>query len=167
MRNPTGTTRRCARSTTSDGFLNTGDGRRHTTGAQPLVIRRNDSKRQGTLLSGYSKREKHLPFTIAASGGCERARTEISRFAARARRDVNAQDEMRFDVYDTMKDLNKNGCRILIPASICHVRRITPRRLSPSRHTGRPAGRRPPWRPRTGPAGPPRRSGRRRSSRRH
>jgi len=41
-----------------------------------------------------------LPFTIKASGGCERARKEISRFAARARRDVNVQNEIRFDVYD-------------------------------------------------------------------
>jgi len=43
-----------------------------------------------------------LPFTIKASGGCERARKEISRFAARARRDVNVQNEIRFDVYDNM-----------------------------------------------------------------
>jgi hypothetical protein len=48
----------------------------------------------------YSKRQINLPFTIAASGGCERARKEISRFAARARRGVNVQNEIRFDVYD-------------------------------------------------------------------
>ena len=48
----------------------------------------------------YSKRQIYLPFTIAASGGCERARKEISRFAARARRGVNVQNEIRFDVYD-------------------------------------------------------------------
>ena len=45
----------------------------------------------------YSKRQIYLPFTIAASGGCERARKEISRFAARARRGVNVQNEIRFD----------------------------------------------------------------------
>ena len=50
--------------------------------------------------SCYSKRQKYLPFTIAASGGCEWARMEISRFAARARRGVNVQNEIRFDVYD-------------------------------------------------------------------
>ena len=48
----------------------------------------------------YSKRQIYLPFTIAASSGCERARKEISRFAARARRGVNDQNEIRFDVYD-------------------------------------------------------------------
>ena len=48
----------------------------------------------------YSKRQIYLPFTITASGGCERARKEISRFAARARRRVNVQNEIRFDVYD-------------------------------------------------------------------
>ena len=50
----------------------------------------------------YSKRQIYLPFTIAASGGCERARKEISRFAARARRGVNVQNEIRFDVYDIL-----------------------------------------------------------------
>jgi hypothetical protein len=45
-----------------------------------------------------------LPFTIAASGGCERARKEISRFAARTRRGVNVQNEMRFDVYNISAD---------------------------------------------------------------
>ena len=44
----------------------------------------------------YRKRQIYLPFTIAASGGCERARKEISRFAARARRGVNVQNEIRF-----------------------------------------------------------------------
>ena len=48
----------------------------------------------------YSKRQIYLPFTIAASGGCERARKEISRFAARARRGVNVHNDIRFDVYD-------------------------------------------------------------------
>ena len=48
----------------------------------------------------YGKRQIYLPFTIAASGGCERARKEISRFAARARRGVNVQNEIHFDVYD-------------------------------------------------------------------
>ena len=51
---------------------------------------------------GYSKRQIYLPFTIAASGGCERARKVISRFAARARRGVNVQNEIRFDVYDSL-----------------------------------------------------------------
>ena len=37
----------------------------------------------GTRKRNYSKRQKHLPFTIATLGGCERARMEISRFAAR------------------------------------------------------------------------------------
>ena len=37
----------------------------------------------GTRKRNYSKRQKHLPFTIATPGGCERARMEISRFAAR------------------------------------------------------------------------------------
>ena len=35
-----------------------------------------------------------------ATDGCERARKEISRFAARARRGVNVQNEIHFDVYD-------------------------------------------------------------------
>ena len=48
----------------------------------------------------YSKRQIYLPFTIAASGGCERARKEISRFAARDWRGENIQNEIRFDVYD-------------------------------------------------------------------
>ena len=48
----------------------------------------------------YSKRQIYLPFTIAASGGCERARKEFCRFAARARRGVNDQNEIHFDVYD-------------------------------------------------------------------
>ena len=52
----------------------------------------------------YSKRQIYLPFTIAASGGCERARKGFCRFAARARRGVNDQNENHFDVYD------KNGC---------------------------------------------------------
>ena len=38
--------------------------------------------------------------TIAASGGCERARKEYCRFAARARRSVNDRNEIHFDVYD-------------------------------------------------------------------
>ena len=38
-----------------------------------------------------------------ASGGCERARKEISRFAARTRRGVNVQNEIRFDVYDNFQ----------------------------------------------------------------
>ena len=50
----------------------------------------------------YSKRQIYLPFTIAASGGCERARKEFCRFAARARRGVNDQNEIHFDVYDIM-----------------------------------------------------------------
>jgi len=51
-----------------------------------------------------------LPFTIKASGGCERARKEISRFAARARRDVNVQNEIRFDVYDKQARIfNRRG----------------------------------------------------------
>ena len=54
----------------------------------------------------YSKRQIYLPFTIAASGGCERARKEISRFAARARRGVNVQNEIRFDVYDNFVFIN-------------------------------------------------------------
>jgi hypothetical protein len=41
-----------------------------------------------------------LPFTIAASGGCEWARKEISRFAARARHGLYDQNEIRFDFYD-------------------------------------------------------------------
>ena len=48
----------------------------------------------------YSKRQIYLPFTIAASGGCERVRKEFCRFAARARRGVNDQNEIHFDVYD-------------------------------------------------------------------
>ena len=62
----------------------------------------------------YRKRQIYLPFTIAASGGCERARKEISRFAARARRGVNVQNEIRFDVYD--------NCRW--DGSFCHVFRF-------------------------------------------
>ena len=59
----------------------------------------------------YSKRQIYLPFTIAASGGCERARKEISRFAARARRGVNVQNEIRFDAYDKNGWLSKDFLR--------------------------------------------------------
>jgi len=44
----------------------------------------------------------YLPLAVAASGGCERARKEISRFAARARHGVNAQNENHFVVYDSI-----------------------------------------------------------------
>jgi len=79
--------------------------------AQGLRIRDIERPENGTvrrLAGNYSKRQKYLPFTIAASGGCERARMEISRFAARARRGVNVQNEIRFDVYD-MLQLQRDG----------------------------------------------------------
>ena len=59
-----------------------------------------------TGLAGGDLVQIYLPFTIAASGGCERARKEISRFAARARRGVNVQNEIRFDVYDKSREIN-------------------------------------------------------------
>ena len=46
---------------------------------------------------------------------------EISRFAARARRGVNVQNEIRFDVYDNMKTpllRRGNGTFIIRTASV-------------------------------------------------
>ena len=72
----------------------------------------------------YSKRQIYLPFTIAASGGCERARKEISRFAARARRGVNVQNEIRFDVYDSSAREHSESRNLLYKTDISLVNAI-------------------------------------------